>query len=145
MNKLVSTLLAGAAALALSGGAFAAEEAGRDSGKDAQNQTQGAPVDPAGNDVNTDGRDAGHDSTVTNEGRDSTVTNERDATVNNEGREATEGQTTGTVKEGGEEVTAEGRDPVKQEYEAELKKCDSMTDSHKTTCTDAAKKKHGQM
>ena len=136
MNKLVSTLLAGAAALALSGGAFAAEEAGRDSGKDAQNQTQGAPVDPAGHDVNTDGRDAGHDSTVTNE---------RDATVNNEGREATEGQTTGTVKEGGEEVTAEGRDPVKQEYEAELKKCDSMTDSHKTTCTDAAKKKHGQM
>lgn len=119
MNKLVSTLLVGAAALALGGGAFAAEEAARDTGKDAQNQTQGASVDQAGKDVNTDGREAG--------------------------REATEGQTTGTVQEGGEEVTAEGRDPVKQEYEAELKKCDSMTDSHKTTCTDAAKKKHGQM
>ena len=119
MNKLVSTLLAGAAALALSGGAFAADEAARDTGKDAQNQTQGAPVDQAGKDVNTDGREAG--------------------------RDATEDQAAGTVKEGGEDVTAEGHDPMKEEYQAELKKCDPMTGSQKKTCTDAAKKKHGQM
>ena len=119
MNKLVSTLLAGAAALALSGGAFAADEAARDINKDAQNQTQGAPVGQAGKDVNTDGRDAG--------------------------RDATEAQAADTVNEGGEDVTAEGRDPMKEEYQAELKKCDDMTGSQKETCTDAAKKKHGQM
>lgn len=141
MNKLVSTLLAGAAALALSGGAFAADEAARDTGKDAQNQTQGASVDQAGKDVNTDGREAGRDAT---EGQAAGTANEAEGQAAGTANEA-EGQAAGTVKEGGEDVTAEGRDPVKQEYEAELKQCDSLSDSQKLTCTDAAKKKHGQM
>ena len=33
----------------------------------------------------------------------------------------------------------------KQEYLAALKKCESLTDTDKTKCVDAAKKKHGQI
>ena len=51
MNKLLSTMLAGVAVLALSSGVYAAEEKARDSGKEPQNQTQGAPVEEAGTDV----------------------------------------------------------------------------------------------
>lgn len=119
MNKLFSTMLAGAAVLALSGGAFAADEAARDTGKAPQNQTEGPTVDQAGKDVNAEGRDAG--------------------------RDASEGQAAGTVNEGGKEVTAEGRDPKKDEYQAELKKCDPLAGEQKKICTDTAKKKHGQM
>ncbi len=32
-----------------------------------------------------------------------------------------------------------------QEYLAALKKCESLTDTEKTKCVDAAKKKHGQI
>lgn len=120
MNKLLSTLLAGVAVMALSGGAYAADDKARDSGKDVQNQTQGAPVDQAGKDVNAEGRDAAKDP--------------------NAGTAAT-----GTVNEGNKDVATEGRDPKKEEFQAEMKKCESMTGTQKKTCTDAAKKKHGQM
>jgi hypothetical protein len=119
MNKLLSTLLAGAAALALTGGASAADETARDAGRAPQNQTQGAPVDQAGKDVNTESRESG--------------------------RDANTGQAAGTVNEGNKDVTAEGRDPKKEEFQAELKKCDPMTGAQKKACIDAAKKKHGQM
>ena len=119
MNKILSTLFAGAAMLALSGSVYAADEAARDAGKAPQNQTPGATVDQGGKDVNTEGRDAV--------------------------RDANQDQSAGTVNEGNEDVTAEGRDPKKEEFQAELKKCDPLTGSQKKTCTDAAKKKHGQM
>jgi len=119
MNKILSTLFAGAALLALSSGVYAADEAARDTGKAPQNQTQGAPVDQAGKDVNAEGRDAA--------------------------RDANQGQSAGTVNEGNKDVTAEGRDPKKEEFQAELKKCDPMTGAQKKACIDAAKKKHGQM
>jgi hypothetical protein len=123
MNKLLTTLLAGAAVLALSGGAYAADnttEPGRDTGKNVQNQTQGAPVNQAGKDAsNTDGREAP--------------------------RDPSSGQAAGTVNEGKQEVTTEGRDPKKDAYQAELKKCEALSGAEKKTCTDAAKKKHGQM
>lgn len=119
MNKILSTLLAGAAVLALSTGAYAEEKA-RDSGQTPQNQTQGAPVDQAGKDVNADGRDTS--------------------------RDANQGQaTTGTVNEGNNDVATEGRDPKKEEFQAEIKKCDALTGAQKKSCTDAAKKKHNQM
>lgn len=119
MNKLLSAMLAGAAALALTGGASAADETARDTGKAPQNQTQGAPVDQAGKDVNTESRESG--------------------------RDANSGQAAGTVNEGNKDVTAEGRDPKKEEFQAELKKCEPMTGAQKKACIDAAKKKHGQM
>jgi hypothetical protein len=119
MNKLLSTMLAGVAVLALSSGVYAAEEKARDSGKEAQNQTQGAPVEEAGTDVNAEGRQAPPD--------------------------ANQGQAAGTVNEGNADVSTEGRDPKKEEFQAEMKKCDSLTGAQKTSCTDAAKKKYGQM
>lgn len=120
MNKLLTTLLAGAAVLALSTGAYAADkEKARDAGKAPQNQTQGAPVDQAGTDVKTDGRQAPPD--------------------------ANEGQAAGTVNEGNKDVATEGRDPMKEEFHAEMKKCDALTGAQKKTCTTDAKKKHGQM
>ncbi|HEX7812967.1 MAG TPA: hypothetical protein VF460_13755 [Burkholderiales bacterium] len=122
MNKILSMLLAGAAAVALSGGVYAADnktDPARDSGKDVQNQTQGAPVDQGGQDVTAEGREAPKD--------------------------ATQDQTAGTVNEGNNDVAAEGRDPKKDAYQAELKKCESLTGTEKRTCSDAAKKKHGQM
>ena len=121
MNKLLKTLLAGAAVLALSGGAYAADqEKARDSGKDVQNQTQGAPVEAAGKDVNAQARDAARD---TNQGQ----------------------ATGGTVDQENKDNTAQGRDPKKEDYQAALKKCDSMSGSQKKICVDDAKKKHGQM
>jgi hypothetical protein len=117
MNKLLKALLAGAAVLALSGGAMAAEEAARDTGKDPQNQTQGAPVQESGSDVNTQSRDT----------------------------DATQGTTADTVDQENKDTTAEGRDPKKDDYQAELSKCDSMSASEKDMCVDAVKKKHGQM
>jgi hypothetical protein len=119
MNQLLKALLAGSAVLALSGGAMAAEESARDTGRDAQNQTQGAPVEESGTDVNTQARDTA--------------------------RDADQGQAAGTVDQENKETTAEGRDPKKEDYQAELKKCDSMGASEKKLCVDAAKKKYGQM
>jgi hypothetical protein len=118
MNKLLSTLLAGVAVAALSTGAYA-EEKSRDSGKDVQNQTQGAPVDQAGKDVGTEGREAPRDPNAAATG--------------------------GTVNEGKKDVATEGRDPKKEEFQAEMKKCDAMTGAQKQSCSDAAKKKYGQM
>lgn len=121
MNKFLSMLLAGAAALALSGGVYAADnktDAARDTGRKVENQTQGAPVDQGGKDVTAEGREAP--------------------------RDASQGQA-GTVNEGGKDVATEGRDPKKDAYHAELKKCEALTGAQKKTCTDAAKKKHGQM
>lgn len=119
MNKFLSTLLAGAAVLVLSAGAYAAEEKARDTGKAPQNQTQGAPVDQAGTDVKTDGRQAPTD--------------------------ANDGQAADTVNEGNKDVATEGRDPKKEEFQAEMKKCEALTGAQKKTCSDDVKKKHGQM
>lgn len=119
MNKILSTLLAGAAVLALSSGAYAEDKA-RDSGQTPQNQTQGAPVDQTGKDVNAEGRDTARDA--------------------NQGQAAT-----GTVNEEKKDVSTEGRDPKKEEFQAEIKKCEALTGAQKKTCTDAAKKKHNQM
>lgn len=119
MNKLLSTLLAGAAVLALSTGAYAADEKARDAGKAPQNQTQGAPVDQAGTDVKTDGRQSPP--------------------------EGNQGQAAGTVNEGNKDVATEGRDPKKEEFQAEMKKCEALTGAQKKACTDDAKKKYGQM
>ena len=119
MNKLLSTLLAGVAVAALSTGVYAAEEKARDSGKDVQNQTQGAPVDQAGKDVGAAGREAPKDPDT--------------------------GAAAGTVNEGNKDVATEGRDPKKEEFQAEMKKCDAMTGAQKKTCSDTAKKKYGQM
>jgi hypothetical protein len=91
MSKLLSMILAGGAALAIGGTALANDPA-RDSGRDAQNQTQGAPVE-----------------------------------------------------QGDKDVATEGRDPKKEEFQADLKKCDALSGAEKKSCTDAAKKKHGQM
>jgi len=119
MNKLLTTLLAGAAVLAVSGGVYAADEKGRDSGKAPQNQTQGAPVEETNKDVNAAGRDTARDSTPGTAGN--------------------------TVDQENKDTTAQGRDPKKEDYQADLKKCDPMTGSQKKVCVDTAKKKHGQM
>jgi len=119
MNKLLSTMLAGAAVLAFSGGVYAADEAARDTGKNPQNQTQGAPVEQGGKDVGAEGREAPKD--------------------------PAQGQAAGTVNEGGKDVSAQGRDPKKEEFQAELKKCDPMTGAQKKTCIDTTKKKYGEM
>lgn len=120
MNKLLKTLLAGVAIAALSGGAYAADqEKARDSGKDVQNQTQGAPVQETGKDVDSQARDSS--------------------------RDTNQGQTAGTVDQENKDNTAQGRDPKKDDYQAALKKCDSLSGSQKKICVDDAKKKHGQM
>ncbi len=118
MNQLLKALLAGAAVLALNGGAMAADDTARDAGRDPQNQSQGAPVEESGTDVNTQARDTARDA---------------------------EGLAAGTVDQESKDTTAEGRDPKKEDYQAELKKCDSMGASQKKLCVDAAKKKYGQM
>ena len=120
MSKLLKTLMAAVAVAAFAGGAYAADtEKGRDSGRDVRNQTQGAPIQETAPDAAAAGRDAG--------------------------RDADQGTAGNAVNQENKDTAAEGRDPKKTDYQAELKKCDSMSGAQKQTCIESAKKKHGQM
>lgn len=120
MSKLMKTLLAVVAAAALAGSAYAADtDKGRDSGTGVENQTQGAPVEETAVDANAEGRNPNPDPSQDTAG--------------------------GAVEQENKDAMAEGRDLKKEDYQAELQKCDSMTGTQKQTCIDTAKKKHGQM
>ncbi len=132
MSKLLSTLLAGAAALALSGSVIAADQQARDNQTEAQpNATQGKPGQSE-----ADRAQSPNDSATTN--RESRKGGPNDSaqgkpTQNQADQAGTENQTGGNTS-------------AKQKaYSADLKKCDSMQSDQKRRCIATAKKKHGPM
>ncbi|MBC8007338.1 MAG: hypothetical protein H7X76_04735 [Prolixibacteraceae bacterium] len=133
MSKLLSTLLAGAAALAMSGPVMAADQQSRD------NQTEAQPNDT------TPGKPGQSDANRAQSPNDSATTNPQSQkggpndsaqgkpTQNQANQAGTEGQTGGNMS-------------AKQKaYSADLKKCDSMASDQKRRCIATANKKHGPM
>jgi len=138
MSKLLTTLLAGAAALSFAGTALAAD-------KDPQrrdNQTQAQPNAPQGKPGQSDAQAAGgagnSQQSQTGQSNDPTQHNQTENQANKAG--ADEGNMGRRPDQPGGQVTAK-----EQEYLADIQKCDSMTGAQKKTCVDAAKKRHGQM
>lgn len=139
MSKLLTTLLAGAAALSLAGTALAAD-------KDPQrrdNQTQAQPNAPQGKPGQSDAQATGgasdaQQNQAAGQSNDPTQHNQTQNQANKAG--ADEGNMGRKPDQPGGQVTAQ-----EQEYLADVKKCDSMSGAQKKTCMDAAKKRHGQM
>ena len=145
MSRLLTTLLAGASALAFAGTAVAADQ-----DKDPQrrdNQTQAQPNATQGKPEQSDAARAGGDASGPS-GSSSTQA----AGQSNDPEQ--HNQTQNQAREAGADEGNMGRKPNQpggtvsadeQEYLTDLKKCDSMTGASKRTCVDAAKKRHGQM
>lgn len=138
MSRLLTTLLAGASALAFAGSAFAADQ------QDPQrrdNQTQAQPNATPGKPGQSDaqaGGTSGTQQSQTGQANDPTQRSQTPNQANQAG--ADEGNMGRKPDQPGGQVTAK-----EQEYLADIKKCDSMTGAQKKTCVDAAKKRHGQM
>jgi hypothetical protein len=168
MSRLLTTLLAGAAALAFAGTAIAADQdkdpQRRDNQTQAQpNATQGKPeqsdaqaardtADPGGSSQpqsNTTGKPEQDEAEATGAGGTSSS---QAAGQSND--PVQRNQTKNQARQAGADEGNMGRKPdqpggkvsaEEQEYLTDLEKCDSMTGASKRTCVNAAKKKHGQM
>jgi hypothetical protein len=147
MSRLLTTLLAGAAAVSFTGAAFAAEQAkdpqSRDNQTQAQpNATKGKPeqsdAQAGGNATGPAGSSSGAQQSQTGQSNDPVQHNQTENQANKAG--ADEGNMGRKPDQPGGQATAK-----EQEYLADMKKCDSMTGAQKKTCVDAAKKRHGQM
>ena len=138
MSKLLSTLLAAAAMLALSGTVSAADQPSRDTQTQAQpNATQDKPGQQQTDRMpqSQDGSQQSHKGAAA---KDST-----------QGGQSQNGAQTGTSDDkmgrnhdqaGGGEMEAKDK-----QYSADLKKCNSMKGAKMQKCMDAAEKKHGHM
>jgi hypothetical protein len=136
MSKLLSTFLAGAAALALSGTVIAADQQSRDKQTEAQpNATNATPGKPGQRDADRVQSPSG---STTNANATPGKPGQRDA----DRVQSPNGSTTTeqSQNQSGGEMSAK-----EKEYLADLKKCDSMSSEKKRTCVDMAKKKHGQI
>lgn len=144
MSRLLTTLLAGAAAMSFAGAAFSAEQTkdpqSRDNQTQAQpNATKGKPEQSdAGNAAGPGGSSSGSQPSQAGQSNDPTQQNQTQNQANKAGAE--DGNMGRKPDQPGGQVSAK-----EQEYLADLKKCDSMTGAQKNTCMDSAKKKHGQM
>ena len=135
MSRLLTTLLAGAAAMSFTGAAFAAEQAKDTQSRD--NQTQAQPNATKGKPEQSDAQAGGSASQPT-QANDPTQQNQTQNQANKAG--ADDGNMGRKPDQPGGQATAK-----EQEFLADMKKCDSMTGAQKKTCADTAKKKHGQM
>lgn len=130
MSRLLTTLLAGVAALAFAGSAIAAEQAKDPQRRD--NQTQAQPNATQGKPEQRDAQ------TTAQQSNDPTQRSQTQNQADQAG--ADEGNMGRRPNQPGGQVNAQ-----EQEYLTDLQKCDSMTGAKKKTCVDAAKKRHGQM
>ena len=133
MSKLLSTLLAAAAMLALSGTVSAADQQSRDTQTQAQpNATQDKPGQQTERmPQSQDGSQQSHKGAAT-----------KDSTPGQNGAQAG----TSEDKMGRSQDQAGGDMEAKdKQYSADLKKCDSMRGAKKQKCMDSAEKKHGHM
>ena len=133
MSKLLSTLLAAAAMLALSGTVSAADQQSRDTQTQAHpNATQDKP---------------GQQTERMPQSQDSSQQSHKGAAT----KDSTQGQNgaqagTSEDKMGRSQDQAGGDMEAKdKQYSADLKKCDSMRGAKKQKCMDSAEKKHGHM
>ena len=136
MSKLLSTLLAAAAMLALSGTVSAADQQSRDTQTQAQpNATQDKPGQQTERiPQSQDGSQQSHKGAAT---KDST-----------QGGQSQNGAQAGTSEDkmGRSQDQAGGDMEAKdKQYSADLKRCDSMRGAKKQKCMDSAEKKHGHM
>ena len=132
MSKLLSTLLAGAAALALSGSVIAADQQARDNQTEAQpNATAGKPGQSEADRAQSPNDSATTDRQSRKDGPNDSA---QGKPTQNQADQAGTGDQTG------------GNMSAKQKaYSADLKKCDSMKSEQKSKCLATAKKKHGPM
>ena len=142
MSKLLSTLLAGAAALALSGAAFAADEQSQSSDQTQANQPADQGAGPAGS---SSPDQAGADSSATDQSTggqaQSTDPSQQPQTGNQAEQAGADNANTGrSPDQPGGQASAE-----EQEFLAEMEKCNALADSEKDACVDAAKKKWNKM
>jgi hypothetical protein len=154
MNKLLSAVLAGTAALALGGAALAAEQSGDTQSRD--NQTQMQPAEPERSDAQSQRNESDSANQPSQPGDQPTQADTSDSkgsapqqsTI--KGEDQSQGQASQAIPGGGANdanSNQAGAEPnaKEQELTAALKKCDSLSGSQKQDCIDAAKKKSGEM
>ena len=136
MSKLLSTLLAAAAALALSGTVSAADQQSRDTQTQAQpNATQDKPGQQ------TERMPQSQDGSQQSQKGAATKDSTQGAQSQNGAQPGTNEDKMGRHQDqAGAEIEAKDK-----QYSADLKKCDSMKGAKKQTCMDSAEKKHGHM
>lgn len=141
MSKLLSTLLAGAAALALSGTVVAADQPSRDNQTEAQpNATQGKPgqQDATRAQQSPNGSAATDQQTRKGGSNDPAQGKPTQSQANQSGTD--DGKMGRNEDQTGGDMSAKDK-----EYSAALKKCDAMRSAKKQKCLDMAEKKHSQM
>ncbi len=140
MSKLLSTLVAAAAALALSGTVSAADPQSRDNqtqaqpnatqGKPGQQESERMPQSPDGSATNQQSRKGA-----------ATKDSGQDAQSQNQAQPGTSDDKMGRNRD----QTGGDMEPKDKQYSADLKKCDSMKGAKKQKCMDMAEKKRGHM
>lgn len=140
MRKLLTTLLAGAAALALSGSVIAADQQSRDNQTEAQpNATAGKPGQS-----DADRAQSPNDSATTN--RQSRKGGPNDPAQGKPTQNQADQSGTDDSKMGrNEDQTGGDLSAQEKQYSADLKKCDTLKSEQQQKCVATAKKKHGQM
>ena len=148
MSKLLSTLLAAAAMLALSGPISAADQKSGDTQTQAvPNATQDKPsqqeTDRMPQSQDQQKGSATAQNVPQNGAQSGTSSGTQSGT--NDGAQAgtSNGAQSGTSQnQAGADMDMEAKD---KQYSADLKKCGSMKGARKQKCMDSAEKKHGQM
>ena len=161
MSKLLSALLAGAAALALGSAALAAEQSGdtqsRDTQTEAQPNTTPEPSDAQSQQNQSES--AGNQSSQSGDQPTQADTSDVKGTAPKQGtikgEDQSQGQASQAIPGGGAsdsnsdqaaaQPDAKEQDAKEQELTAALKKCDSLSGTQKQDCIDAAMKKPGEM
>lgn len=142
MNKLTGTVMAGLAVFAFSGMAVsvnAAESTGKTTAQGARDDSAGGPN--SGSDTANDPGSQGTQSGETPSGNAGGNTGSRDSSNAQQPGSDTAGDT-------GSRGTQSGETPGQssnEQFAAEMRKCNAMSGTQKSSCVDAAKKKHGQM
>ncbi len=139
MSKLLSTLLAGAAALAMSGTVIAADQQARDNQTEAQPNATGKPGQSE-----ADRAQSPNDSATPK--RQSRKDGPNDPAQGKPTQnQADQSGTDDSKMSRNEDQTGGNMSAKEKAYSADLKKCDSMKSEQKSKCVATAKKKHGPM
>ena len=136
MSKLLSTLLAAAAMLALSGTVSAADQQSRDT------QTQALP--------NATQDKPGQQTERMPQSQDGSQQSQKGAATKDstQGAQTQDGAQPGTSEDKmgrNQDQAGVDMEAKDKQYSADLKKCDSMKGAKKQKCMNSAEKKHGQM